>query len=115
VEVRRVVLFLEDSLAQEHKRPGGGEAAWRLPFLPDPHESLPRKLGGRAVHEAVLSSFRASLIPPFVGGENAHFLEPGTHRQPIVEGELGEGSDFTWTSVVPHLRYDLGDRGVAKV
>ncbi len=54
VEVRGVVVLLKDGLAEEHKGPGNGEAARRFPFLPDPREGLPRKLGGRAIHEAVL-------------------------------------------------------------
>ncbi len=50
VEARWVVLLFNDSFAKKHKRPGNGEAARGLPFLPKPHEGLPRKLGGRAVH-----------------------------------------------------------------
>jgi len=50
VEPRRVVLLPDDSLAKKHKRPGDGEAAGCLPFLPYSCEGLPRKLGGRAVH-----------------------------------------------------------------
>ncbi len=115
VEVRRVVVLLKDSLAKKHKRPGDGEAAGRFPFLPDPHEGLPRKLGGRAIHEAVLCRFRAPLIAPFAWGGDAHFLDPCAHRQPVVEGEPGESANFAWVCVVPQPRDDLGDRGVAKI
>ncbi len=86
VEARRVLLLLEDSLAKKHKWPGDDEAAGRLPFLPDPHEGLPRKLGRRVVHEAI-GEFRDPLVAPFAKGGDAHLLEPGAHRQPIVEGE----------------------------
>ncbi len=101
VEVRRVVLFLEDILAEKHKRLGDGEAVGHLPFLPDPHEGLPRKLGGRAVHETVLRGFQAPLIATFAWGGDAHFLEPGAHRQLVVEGEPNESIDFAWACVVP--------------
>jgi hypothetical protein len=72
-------------------------------------------LGRRAVHETMLSGFRESLLASFAGGEDAHLLEPGAHRQPVVEGEPGEGSDFTRACIVPHPRNDLGDSGVAQV
>ncbi len=89
VEARRVLLLLEDSLAKKHKWPGDDKAVGRLPFLPDPCEGLPRKLGRRAVHEVVLGGFRDPLVAPFAEGGDAHLLEPGAHRQPVVEGELG--------------------------
>jgi hypothetical protein len=63
--------------------------ARRLPFLTDPREGLPRKLGRRVVHEAVLGGFRDPLVTPFVEGGDAHLLEPSAHRQPVVEGEPG--------------------------
>jgi hypothetical protein len=113
VEARRVVLLFEHNFAKEHERPGDGEATGCLPFLPE--EGLSRQLGGRAVHEAMLSRFWESLLAACVGGEDAYLLEPGAHRQLIVEGEPGEGSNFTRTCIVPHPRNDLGDSGVAQV
>ncbi len=79
VEAQRVLFLLEDSLTKKHKWPGDDEAAGCLPFLPDPREGLPRKLGRRAVHEAVLGGFRDPLVTPFVEGGDAHLLEPGAH------------------------------------
>jgi hypothetical protein len=84
VEVRGVVLLLEDGLAEQYKRPGDGEAARRFPFLPDPREGLSRALGDRAFHETVLGGFGAPLVASFAWGEDAHFLEPGAHRQPVA-------------------------------
>jgi hypothetical protein len=72
-------------------------------------------LGERAVHEAVLRGFRAPLIAPFAWGGDALFLEPGAHRQFVVEGELGESTDFTRACVVPQPHDNLGDHGVAKI
>jgi hypothetical protein len=63
----------------------------------------------------VLGSFGASLVAPFAGGKYAHLLEPGSHQQPIVEGEPSEGSYFARAGVVPQPRNDLGNRGVGKV
>jgi hypothetical protein len=49
----------------------------------------------------VLGSFGASLVAPFARGEYARLLEPGSHQQPIVEGEPSEGSNFARAGVVP--------------
>jgi hypothetical protein len=86
VEVRGVVLLLKHSFAEEHKGRGDGEAVGRLPLLLDSEEGFPRQLSGKAVHEAVLSGFRESLLAAFAGGLDSHRLKPSAHRQTVVEG-----------------------------
>jgi hypothetical protein len=44
-EAWRVVLALADSFPEEHERPGDGEVAGRLPFLPNLFVSFPSALG----------------------------------------------------------------------
>jgi hypothetical protein len=79
LEVRGVVLLFEDSFPQEDERPGDGEAVGRLPFIPSVTESIPRLLGGRAIHEAMLGRLRKVLVATFAGGLEPHGLEPRAH------------------------------------
>jgi hypothetical protein len=110
VEVRGVVLLLEHRLPKENEGPGDGEAVGRLPFALDAKEGIPGLLGGNAFHEAVSGRFLESLVASFAGGLNPHGLEPGAHRQPIVEGQLGKRSYLARTGIVPHSGNGLGDR-----
>ncbi len=80
VEVRGVIVLLKHSFAKEHKGLGDGEAIRRLPLLPDSEEGFPRRLSGKAIHEAVLSEFQESLFTTFAGGLDSHRLKPGAHR-----------------------------------
>ncbi len=54
------------------------------------------------------------MVTAFAGGLNSHGLKPGAHRQPVVEGQLGERSNFAGTRVVPHSGNDLGNRRVVQ-
>jgi len=94
MEVRGVVLFFEHGLPKKNEGPGNGEAVGRLPFAPDIEESTPGLLGRGAFHEVVSGSFLEPLVAAFAGGLNSHGLEPGAHRQPIVEGQPGERSNL---------------------
>ncbi len=112
LEVRGVVLLFEDSFPHKDERPGDGEAVGRLPFIPSATESIPRLLGGRAIHEAMLGRLRKVLVATFAGGLEPHGLEPRAHREPFVEGQPDEGSHFAWAGVVPDPSNNLGSRGV---
>ncbi len=67
------------------------------------------------VHEAVLGGFREAEVTAFAVSLDTHCLEPGAHRQALVEGQLDERSDFAWASIMPHPCDDLGDGGVVQV
>jgi len=58
--------------------------------------------------------FLEPLLAAFGGGLNSHGLEPGAHRQPVVEGQLGERSNLAGTHIVPHFGNDLGNRRVVQ-
>jgi hypothetical protein len=62
-----------------------------------------------------LGRFLEPLVAAFVGGLNSHGLEPGAHRQPVVEGQLGERSNLAGTRIVPHSGNDLGNRRVVQI
>jgi hypothetical protein len=112
MEVRGVVLFFEHGLPKKNEGPGNGEAVGRLPFAPDTEESTLGLLGRGAFHEAVSGRFLEPLVAAFAGGLNSHGLEPGAHRQPVVEGQLGECSNLVGTRIMPHSSNDLGNRQV---
>jgi len=109
MEVRGVILFFEHGLPKKIKGPGNGEAVGRLPFARDTKESTPGLLGRGAFHEAVSGRFLEPLVTAFVGGLNSHGLKPSAHRQPVVEGQPGERSNFAGTRIVPHSGNDLGN------
>ncbi len=112
VEVRGVVLLFKHGLPKENEGPGNGEAIGRLPFAPDTEESILSLLGRGAFHETMSSRFLEPLVASFAGGLNSHGLEPGAHRQPVVEGQPGERSHLAGTRIVPHLGNNLCNRGV---
>jgi hypothetical protein len=56
--------------------------------------------------------FLEPLVAAFAGGLNSHGLKPGAHRQPVVEGQPGERTNFAGTRIVPHFGNDLGNRRV---
>ncbi len=114
MEARGVVLFFEHGLPKKNKGPGNGEAVGRLPFAPDTKESTPGLLGRGAFHEAVSGRFLEPLVAAFARGLNSHGLKPGAHRQPIVEGQPGERSNFAGTRIVPHFGNDMGNRQVVQ-
>ncbi len=109
MEVRGVVLFFEHGLPKKNEGPGNGEAVGRLPFAPDTQESTPGLLGQGAFHETVSGRFLEPLVTAFAGGLNSHGLEPGAHRQPVVECQPGERSNLAGTRIVPHSGNDLGN------
>jgi hypothetical protein len=94
MEVRGVVLFFEHELPKKNEGPSNGEAVGRLPFALDTEESTPGLLGRDAFHEVVSGRFLEPLVAAFARGLNSHGLEPGAHRQPVVEGQLGECSNL---------------------
>ncbi len=53
--------------------------------------------------------FLEPLVVAFAGGLNSHGLEPGAHRQPVVEGQPCERSNLARTRIVPHSGNDLGN------
>jgi hypothetical protein len=112
MEVRGVVLFFEHGLPKKNEGLGNGEAVGRLPFAPNTEESTPSLLGRGAFHEAVSGRFLEPLVAAFVRGLNSHGLEPGAHRQPVVEGQPGERSNLAGTRIVPHSGNDLGNHQV---
>ncbi|CAK9274684.1 unnamed protein product [Sphagnum jensenii] len=114
MEVRGLVLFFEHGLPKKNEGPSNGEAVGRLPFTPDTEESAPGLLGRGAFHEAVPGRLLEPLVTAFVGGLNSHGLKPGAHRQPVVEGQPGECSNFAGTRIVPHSGNDLGNRRVVQ-
>ncbi len=114
MEVRGVVLFFEHGLPKKNEGPGNGEAVGRLPFAPNTEESTPGLLGRGAFHEAMSGRFLEPLVAAFARGLNSHGLEPGAHRQPVVEGQPGERSNLVRTRIVPHSGNDLGNRRVVQ-
>ncbi len=109
MEVRGVVLFFEHGLPKKNEGPGNGEAVGRLPLTPDTKENTPGLLGRGAFHEAVSGRFLEPLVAAFAGGLNSHGLEPGAHRQLIVEGQPDERANLAGTRIVPHSGNDLGN------
>jgi hypothetical protein len=85
-EPKRVVFAFHDSFSEKHKRPGGGEAHGRFPFVPDFLVSIPRPLGHGALEQAVLGRFLGTGITNFALGRDPHELEPGANRETLVEG-----------------------------
>jgi hypothetical protein len=63
----------------------------------------------------MLGGFREAKIATFAGSLDTHCLEPGGHRQALIEGQPDERSDFARAGIMPHSRDDLGDGGVAQV
>jgi hypothetical protein len=115
VEVRRIVLFFEDSFAKKDKRLGDVEAVGSLPFVLNAEEGVPGLPSWDAFHEAVLGRLRESLVAAFAGGQDSHDLEPGAHRQPVIEDQPGECAHLLWAGIVPHSGNDLGDRRVSEI
>ncbi len=62
----------------------------------------------------MLGIFLEPLVATFAGGLNSHSMEPGAHRQPVVEGQLGERSNLVGTRIVPHSGNDLGNRRIVQ-
>jgi hypothetical protein len=115
MEVRGVVLFFEHGLPKKNEGPGNGEAVGHLPFAADTEESTPGLLGQGAFHEVVSGRFLEPLVVAFARGLNSHGLEPGAHRQPIVEGQPGERSNLAGTRIVPHSGNDMGHCRVVQI
>jgi len=114
VEVRGVILLLEDGLPKEDERPGDVEAVGRPPFVPNAEESIPSLLSMGAFHEEVLGGFRESLVAALAGGRDTHNLEPCANQQPIVKDQPGKSPHLAWVGVMPHSGNNLGDCRVAE-
>jgi hypothetical protein len=115
LKVRGVVFLFNDGFPEKDEGPGDGEAVRRLPFIPSATERIPGLLSGGALHEAMLSTLRETLVATFASGLEPHGLEPRAHREPSVEGQPDEGSHFAWAGVVPDPSNGLGGRGVSEV
>jgi hypothetical protein len=115
LEVRGVVFLFENSFPKKDEGPGDGEAVGRPPFIPGAMEGVPGLLGGGAIHEAVLRRLRDVLVVTFAGGLEPHGLEPRTHRETSIEGQLDEGTHFARAGIVLDPRHDLGSRGVLEI
>ncbi len=115
VEVRGVVFLFQHGFTKKNERLGDVGAVGRLPFAPYVKEGIPGLLSRDAFHEVVLGRLRESLVAAFAGSLDSHGLEPGTHRQPVVEDQPGERPHLARAGIVPHSGNDLDDRRVVKV
>ncbi|CAM6005036.1 unnamed protein product [Sphagnum balticum] len=50
----------------------------------------------------MLRSLLSARIADFAIGGDTHELQPGPHREALVEGEPDEGAHFFWAGVVPY-------------
>jgi hypothetical protein len=66
-------------------------------------------LGPGAFHQTMLSGLQKSLVAPLASGLNAHDLKPGAHRKSVVEDQLGEGTHFAGSGVMPDPGDDLSN------
>ncbi len=115
MEVQGVVFLFEHGITKKNERPGDVGAIGRLPFAPYAEEGIPGLLSRDAFHEAVLGGLRESLVAAFAGSLDSHGLEPGTHRQPVVEDQPGERPHLAQAGIVPHSGNDLDNRRVLDV
>ncbi len=114
LEVRGVVFLFEDGFPEKDEGPGDGDVIGSLPHFPSATESIPGILSGGAVEEAVLGRLGEALVTTFASGLEPHSLEPSAYREPFVEGQPYEGSNFAGTGVVPNPSHNLGGSGVAE-
>jgi hypothetical protein len=63
-----IVFALDNHLLEKDERPKEGRVLGCLPIFPNPLESLPGVLSGRAVKQVVLGGFHHSRFAYFVGG-----------------------------------------------
>ncbi len=115
LKVRGVIFPFKDGFPEKDEGPGDGEAVGRLAFIPSVTEGIPSLLSGGALHEAVLSGLRETLVVTFASGLEPHGLEPRAHQEPSVEGQPDEGSHFAWVGVMSNPSNGLGGRGVSEV
>jgi len=50
----------------------------------------------------MLRGLLSTRIADFAVGGDTHELQPGPHREALVEGEPDEGAHFSWAGVVPY-------------
>ncbi len=107
-EPGRVVVSLVGGFSKEDERLGGGEILRHFPFVPDFLEGLPGALHHGAFEYAVLRGFLCVGVADFAMRWDTHELEPGAHREALVEGQPDERAHLSWARVVPnsgdHLR-----------
>ncbi len=97
-----VVVELHRGFANERKRPSDLKVAMSFPFTPYALKGLPCLLSHGTVKQTMLRGLLSVRIADFAVGGDTHELQPGPHREALVEGEPDEGAHFSWAGVVPY-------------